>query len=298
MKQIFIFLMFLGCFSSSISAQEDNLIYKFKGLSFEPSKDMFITLALQSNDSIKDVAFLSDIFDNNQKYIRAGYDEMLFEKILGALAERVQFQQKSLAMGTQLVTQAINQGVATYQKARAEEKAIEAQKQAERKAFMEKAKAKNHQKAIEFENMTKNGSVNRTSTPDLYNHKPINISDLYTADGDYNAALQMEAQINGEAYVRQKVQERRNNAIAESKNSTDINKPIEYEKVITAVTESRTQLYIKIRGGYIVGYSRGLNQLGKHDWTFVPNVSYTKTFQNREFAYTANVGGTRIYFNM
>lgn len=280
MKQIFIFLMFLGCFSSSISAQEDNLIYKFKGLSFEPSKDMFITLALQSNDSIKDAAFLSDIFDNNQNYIRAGYDEMLFEKILGALAERVQFQQKSLAMGTQLVTQAINQGVATYQKARAEEKAIEAQKQAERKAFMEKAKAKNHQKAIEFENMTKNGSVNRTSTPDLYNHKPINISDLYTADGDYDAALQMEAQIHGEAYVRQKVKERRNNAIAQSKNSTDINKPIEYEKVITAVTESRTQLYIKIKVGYIIGYSRGLNQLGKHDWTFVPNVSYTKTFQN------------------
>lgn len=298
MKQIFIFLMFLGCFSSSISAQEDNLIYKFKGLSFEPSKDMFITLALQSNDSIKDAAFLSDIFDNNQNYIRAGYDEMLFEKILGALAERVQFQQKSLAMGIQLVTQAINQGVATYQKARAEEKAIEAQKQAERKAFMEKAKAKNHQKAIEFENMTKNGSVNRTSTPDLYNHKPINISDLYTADGDYDAALQMEAQIHGEAYVRQKVKERRNNAIAQSKNSTDINKPIEYEKVITAVTESRTQLYIKIKVGYIIGYSRGLNQLGKHDWTFVPNVSYTKTFQNREFAYTANVGGTRIYFNL
>ena len=284
--------MFLGCFSSSISAQEDNLIYKFKGLSFEPSKDMFITLALQSNDSIKDVAFLSDIFDNNQKYIRAGYDEMLFEKILGALAERVQFQQKSLAMGTQLVTQAINQGVATYQKARA------AQKQAERKAFMEKAKAENHQKAIEFENMTKNGSVKSTSTPDIYNHKPINISDLYTADGDYNAALQMEAKIHGEAYVRQKVKERRNNAIAESKNSTDINKPIEYEKVITAVTESRTQLYIKIRGGYIVGYSRGLNQLGKHDWTFLPNVSYTKTFQNREFAYTTHIDGTRIYFNL
>ena len=298
MKQIFIFLMFLGCFSSSISAQEDNLIYKFKGVSFEPSKDMFITLALQSNDSIKDVAFLSDIFDNNQNNIRAGYDEMLFEKILGALAERVQFQQKSLAMGTQLVTQAINQGVATYQKARVEEKAIEAQKQAERKAFMEKAKAENHQKAIEFENMTKNGSVKSTSTPDIYNHKPINISDLYTADGDYNAALQMEAQIHGEAYARQKVKERRNNAIAQSKNSTDINKPIEYEKVITAVTESRTQLYIKIKVGYIVGYSRGLNQLGKHDWTFVPNVSYTKTFQNREFAYTANVGGTRIYFNM
>lgn len=60
-------------------------------------------------------------------------------------------------MGTKLVTQAINQGVATYQKARAEEKAIEAQKQAERKAFMEKAKAENHQKAIEFENMTKMG---------------------------------------------------------------------------------------------------------------------------------------------
>lgn len=237
---------------------------------------MFITLALQSNDSIKDVAFLSDIFDNNQKYIRAGYDEMLFEKILGALAERVQFQQKSLAMGTKLVTQAINQGVATYQKARVEEKAIEAQKQAERKAFMEKAKAENHQKAIEFENMTKNGSVKSTSTPDIYNHKPINISDLYTADGDYNAALQMEAQIHGEAYARQKVKERRNNAIAQSKNSTDINKPIEYEKVITAVTESRTQLYIKIKVGYIIGYSRGLNQLGKHDWTFVPNVSYTK----------------------
>ncbi len=298
MKQIFIFLMFLGCFSSSISAQEDNLIYKFKGVSFEPSKDMFITLALQSNDSIKDVVFLSDIFDNNQNNIRAGYDEMLFEKILGALAERVQFQQKSLAMGTQLVTQAINQGVATYQKARAEEKAIEAQKQAERKALMEKAKAENHQKAIEFENMTKNGSVKSTSTPDIYNHKPINISDLYTADGDYNAALQMEAQIHGEAYARQKVKERRNNAIAQSKNSTDINKPIEYEKVITAVTESRTQLYIKIKVGYIIGYSRGLNQLGKHDWTFVPNVSYTKTFQNREFAYTANVGGTRIYFNL
>ena len=244
MKQIFIFLMFLGCFSSSISAQEDNLIYKFKGVSFEPSKDMFITLALQSNDSIKDVVFLSDIFDNNQNNIRAGYDEMLFEKILGALAERVQFQQKSLAMGTQLVTQAINQGVATYQKARAEEKAIEAQKQAERKALMEKAKAENHQKAIEFENMTKNGSVKSTSTPDIYNHKPINISDLYTADGDYNTALQMEAQAHGEAYVRQKVKERRNNAIAQSKNSTDINKPIEYEKVITAVTESRTQLYI------------------------------------------------------
>ena len=146
--------------------------------------------------------------------------------------------------------------------------------------------------------MTKNGSVNRTSTPDLYNHKSINISDLYTADGDYDAALQMEAQIHGEAYVRQKVKERRNNAIAQSKNSTDINKPIEYEKVITAVTESRTQLYIKIKVGYIIGYSRGLNQLGKHDWTFVPNVSYTKTFQNREFAYTANVGGTRIYFNL
>lgn len=142
MKQIFIFLMFLGCFSSSISAQEDNLIYKFKGLSFEPSKDMFITLALQSNDSIKDAAFLSDIFDNNQNYIRAGYDEMLFEKILGALAERVQFQQKSLAMGTQLVTQAINQGVATYQKARAEEKAIEAQKQADERLLWKKLKLK------------------------------------------------------------------------------------------------------------------------------------------------------------
>lgn len=45
-------------------------------------------------------------------------------------------------MGTKLVTQAINQGVATYQKARVEEKAIEAQKQAERKAFMEKLKLK------------------------------------------------------------------------------------------------------------------------------------------------------------
>lgn len=118
MKRLIFFITLLWG-ATSLFAQDDNLIYKFKGVSFEPSKDMFITLALQSNDSIKDVAFLSDIFDNNQNNIRASYDEMLFEKILGALAERVQFQQKSLAMGNQLVTQAINQGVATYQKARA-----------------------------------------------------------------------------------------------------------------------------------------------------------------------------------
>lgn len=156
MKRLIFFITLLWG-ATSLFAQEDNLIYKFKGLSFEPSKDMFITLALQSNDSIKDIAILSDIFDKYQDDIRASYDKMLFEKILGALAERVQFQQKSLAIGTQLVAQAINQGVATYQQARADEKAIEAQKQAEQKAFMEKAKAKNHQKAIEFENMTKKG---------------------------------------------------------------------------------------------------------------------------------------------
>lgn len=295
MKRLIFFITLLWG-ATSLFAQEDNLIYKFKGLSFEPSKDMFITLALQSNDSIKDIAILSDIFDKYQDDIRASYDKMLFEKILGALAERVQFQQKSLAIGTQLVAQAINQGVATYQQARADEKAIEAQKQAEQKAFMEKAKAKNHQKAIEFENMTKKGSIKSTSTPDIYNQKPINISDLYTADGDYNSALQMEAQIHGEAYVRQKVKEQRSNTIAQSNNSNNIG--VSQERVISAITESRAQLYIKIRTGYIVGYSRGFNQLGKHDWTFVPNISYTKTFQNREFAYTANVGGTRIYFNM
>lgn len=92
MKRLIFFITLLWG-ATSLFAQDDNLIYKFKGVSFEPSKDMFITLALQSNDSIKDAAFLSDIFDNNQNYIRAGYDEMLFEKILGALAERVQFQQ-------------------------------------------------------------------------------------------------------------------------------------------------------------------------------------------------------------
>ena len=294
--KILIFFITLLWEATSLFAQEDNLIYKFKGISFEPSKEMFITLALQSNDSIKDVAILSDIFDNNQNNIRASYDEMLFEKILGALAERIQFQQKSLTMGTQLVTQAINQGVATYQQARTEEKAIEAQKQAEHKAFMERAKAANHQKAVEFENMTKNGSVKSTSTADIYNHKPTNISDLYTADGNYNTALQLEAQAHGEAYVRQKVKEQRSNAIAQSNNSTSASSS--QERIITAITESRTQLYIKINGSFIVGYSKGINQLGKHDWTFVPNVSYTKTMNNREFTYTANVGGTRIYFNM
>lgn len=295
MKRLIFFITLLWG-ATSLFAQEDNLIYKFKGLSFEPSKEMFITLALQSNDSIKDVAILSDIFDNNQKNIRASYDEMLFEKILAALAERIQFQQKSLTMGTQLVTQAISQGVATYQQARAEEKAIEAQKQAEQKAFMERAKAANHQKAVELENMTNHGSVKSTSTPNIYNHKPANISDLYTADGNYNTALQLEAQAHGEAYVRQKVKEQRSNAIAQSNNSNNIG--VSQERVITAITENRTQLYIKINGSFIVGYSKGINQLGKHDWTFVPNVSYTKTMNNREFTYTANVGGTRIYFNM
>lgn len=97
MKRLIFFITLLWG-ATSLFAQDDNLIYKFKGVSFEPSKDMFITLALQSNDSIKDVAFFLTFLDN-QKYIRAGYDEMLFEKILGALAERVQFQQKITSYG-------------------------------------------------------------------------------------------------------------------------------------------------------------------------------------------------------
>ena len=52
MKRLIFFITLLWG-ATSLFAQDDNLIYKFKGVSFEPSKDMFITLALQSNSSLK-----------------------------------------------------------------------------------------------------------------------------------------------------------------------------------------------------------------------------------------------------
>lgn len=57
----------------------------------------------------------------------------------------------------------------------------------------------------------------------------------------------MEAQIHGEAYARQKVKERRNNAIAQSKNSTDINKPIEYEKLSLLSQKAEPNYILKLK---------------------------------------------------
>lgn len=209
-----------------------------------------------------------------------------------------------------ILANATVQGIAAGQQRQAEinqEKAIRAQQQ---KAENEKLIAKSKENAAQRNAILKNNKPNNQYNSNIISNAQGGYKDLLTSDPAWNTQVQMWVQQYGVEKTREIIKKQRENDYQQSiqANKNDTNTHENNEKIISAVTSSRRQVKIKLRGNVIIAYSNSLDQTGKQKWTpVVPNANISKTGigtpynsnnLSKEFSYTSNVGNTQIFFDM
>lgn len=202
------------------------------------------------------------------------------------------------------------QGVAAGQQRQAIIKQREAERKAQQYAEQQVRAAQNEQKYADFQAMT-NRSVHSS---DYQTHSTItsqgSYSDLLTSDAAWNTQVQMLVQQYGVEKAREIANKNKTNNYQKSVQTSQNNlqNQVGKEKIISAVTSSRQEVKIKVRGNVIVAYSIGLDQIGRQNWkALIPSANISKTGVGtlynesglaKEFSYTSNVDNTIIYFDM
>lgn len=238
--------------------------------------------------SLKDPSI--NIAYNNQHEHQ--YNTIAFEQVAGAVAN------------------ATVQGIAAGQQRQAEINQREAEREAQQYAEQQARVAQNKQKYTDFQAIT-----NKSADSSNHQSYPIttsqgNYNDLLTSDAAWNTQVQMWVQQYGVEKTREIVNKKRANDYQQSVQTNQSNSQTQAgkERIISAVTSSRQQVKIKIRGNVIIAYSIGLDKIGRQNWkAVVPSANISKTGAgtlyddsglNKEFSYTSKVGNTQIYFDM
>ena len=318
MRQFRLISVVLAIIFASISYAQtnENLILQYWGGKDDPYKQTFLDLCKTSNDRNYNEEVYSKYYAENRNDILRKIDENAFIDVIndGGYVEKVIKKAEKYAMIFEAIPVVLEAGMQGYTQAKAlqaQEKAIEAERQAQLRAEQQVRSAQNKQKYADFQTMTNRkvySSDNRSVNSDFIGQGSYN--DLLTSDPNWNAQVQMWVQQYGVEKTREIVKQQRSNDYQQSIQVSNIYSQNQTggERVVFAVTSSRQQIKIKIRGNSIVAYSTGVNQLGKQEWISVlPSVGFSKTGPgtlydsgslSKEFSYAANLNGLQIYFDM
>ena len=193
-----------------------------------------------------------------------------------------------------------NNAMAAQQKAE-KEKQWAAELASQRQQAQQRAQALNQQNV----QVTSSMSVQQNSSS--YNSQE-DISDLFTSDPTWNRQVQLWAHQYGSAKAREMAILHMESSRSQSNSRTVSIEST--ERVISAITASRQQINIKVRGNLVVAYNEGgysnSNVLEQKWENLIPVASIQKTSERNdldsrlkaEFTHTAEIGSTRIYFNL
>lgn len=311
MKKIIPFILLILCVNNIHSQESINLILQYYGYKDNPYKEVFIANNLSTDATQEEIENISNYYDSNEKEILAKYDYECHAFYLKALEKVREKNRANMAVGANVVMEAVAQGVSTYNQQKAIEEQQKAEKEAQWHSEQQVRVAQNKQKYAEFQAMTNNkvhtsNYQSRSTTTTLQS----NYNDLLTSDASWNTQVQMWVQQYGVEKTREIVKQKRANDYQQSvqTNNNYSQNQQSNERIISAVTSNRQQINIKVRGDVIIAYSNGVDQIGKQSWVSVlPNVGISKTGAgslynsgnlSKEFSYTASLNGTQIYFNM
>lgn len=211
---------------------------------------------------------------------------------------------------TGIVADAAAEGIAAGQQRQAVINQRETERKAQQYAEQQARVAQNKQKYADFQAMTNKNAHSSDYQSYSTTTSQGNYSDLLTSDAAWNTQVQIWVQQYGVEKTREIVSKKRATDYQQSVKANHNNSQNQAgkERIIFAVTSSRQQVKIKVRGNLIVAYSIGLDQIGKQDWkAVVPSANISKTGAgtlyndsglSKEFSYTSNVGNIQIYFDM
>lgn len=301
MRNLF-FLVLVFCLRN-IYAQEESLIYNFYGLEKDALEKAFIHANIRSKNNLNDSIFLAEFYKQNEKEILQDYDIARFQQYMKQLSivkdKRDQILKTSFTAISDVFTTCVtlNEKLKTMQKQRElEEK--ETLTAVKRKLLEQREKNSIEQKNIESESTYKIGQ------PIVNNTIQGSYEDLLTSDQNWNNQVRAWVQLYGVEKTREIVSQKRKD---ENLQSNEMNQAHgTQERIISAVTNNRQQIKVKLRNTLIIAYSTGVNEIGKQAWIPVlPSVSIQRTgvgtlFDNdfaKEFSHTASVNGMQIFFD-
>lgn len=304
-------ILLILCVANVCSQESENLILQFYGYNDNPYKVAFITNNLPADANQDDIQKLNDYYNLNEKEILAKYDQESYAYYLESLIKTRDKNRQNMAIGLNVVTGAVAEGVAAGKQRKAERDQQKAERDAQLQAEQQARVAQNKQKYADFQAMTSKSvhSSNYQTNTTSYN-TPGNYNDLLTSDGAWNTQVQMWVQQYGVEKTREIVKQKRANNYQQSAQSSQsyTNNQSGNERIISAVTPNRQQIKIKVKNNTIEAYSNSLDQINRQNWILViPNAYISKTGSgslydsgdfSKEFSRTANLNGTQIYFNM
>ena len=155
-----------------------------------------------------------------------------------------------------------------------------------------------------------------TPVPNQSSSSNVSVSDLYTNDQTWNKMVDNLVAQHGAAKAREIVLEMRAKDIESHQKTAALEESfrtsgksdgsVPGSTVISAVTSSRTVVYLQISGGSVTHYATGgKNQLGEYNWRYVGKAdiqdikmtSYNASF-GRDYSHAANVSGLGyVFFN-
>ena len=319
MKKVLLLLAFSIC-QNIVLAQEISLILKFYGFNDDPLKLAFILANTKDDNSEERVIAATNYYIQNKDAILSQYDAACYvqylEKLLHHQNEKAQATIQGINAFSELFTQ-----VATQIKEGIElDKQQKAQEEAERRARTQELVSQNKAKQAEWEAFKSRGRVTRsTLNPRNATYQTQgSYSDLLTSDPNWNQQVQMWVQQYGVEKTREIVRQKRSNDISQQaeidKTYKSYNERVSQsqqsrqERIVTGVTENGQTIQLKIKGGYIVAYSAGLNYYQQQNWSTVHMVSYSSCSMSgaafldqnlsKQYAYYASINNIRVYFNL
>ncbi len=308
-KIIFVLgLCFLNVYA--FSQRGTYLILKYRGLQDEALVSEFVRVCTANDNSDENRGRAYDYYYAHEEEIIAEYDAACFLQYLERLSE---VRAANWAAANRAINEMSAQFVqiaANYREQRELEKQQEQEIKMQQRAEMEARMAN----STDRRPSSQSTSIYKIQSSGIQNspyYAQGSYNDLLTSDPNWNKQVQMWVQQYGVEKTREMVRQRRANDYSQQAQvEQSYNERVsqsQNERIISAVTSNRQQINIKVRGNSVVAYSNGLNQLGQQNWQSVISVFATRCgigtpyddgALSREFSYTAQVNGIRIYFNM
>lgn len=300
------YLFFLGLIFSfgNTYAQKEHLIYNFYGLKENSFEKAFISANIGSKNDLNDSIFLSEYYRENKKAILRNYDIARFQQYMEQLSIVKEKRDQMLNTSFTTILNVFNTCVVLNKELKIKQKQQELEKDRNIKAI-QKNIIEYSQKEDITRNDTKRESTYKIKRSIINNKSQNSYDDLLTSDQNWNNQVHAWIQQYGEEKTRELVYQKRKDDKLQSNEVNQIHDT--NERIISAVTNNRQQIKIKLRGNLVIAYSNGIDQIGEQKWVPVlPVVSIQKTgagtlYDNdlaKEFSYTAEIKGMQIYFDL
>lgn len=302
-------------------------------------RDHMLQAFLESNgiDANSSLEFLHEaitFYNEHEAELLFDYDVERHKSIVAGVSQARAARQAQWGQALTGVLSGVAQAVdVSQQQAKAEREAKRAQAERDQQQKIQERNAANQQ-AQDAARQSAQDAANRfnSNTASVSSEQVKSKSDLYTSDPSWNKAIDLMVQQHGLEKTAQIVQQRREEAVQEStqasqqsyewqqntaqlqnsqlqnaqgqQNSRANTGSFSQKTIISAITTSRTQIYITIERGIITCYATRKDDMGRYNWNYgnynIRDIKYSPyylQFRN-EYSKTAIIDGVgHVFFN-